>query len=66
VSEVVGDLGIRINPRSAEQIATAMLAVLRGKFQDVSHSGPAFAARFGGSSMADHFVGIYEGLREAS
>lgn len=66
VAEIVGDVGLRVNPRSADQIADAMMAVLRGEAPDVRDSGAALAARFGASSMADHLVGIYEDVRRAS
>jgi glycosyltransferase involved in cell wall biosynthesis len=66
VAEVVGDLGLRVNARSAEAIASAMMAVLRGDVPDVSASGPLLAARFGASSVADHFTGIYQAVRPSA
>ena len=64
VAEVVGDVGCRVNVRSSEEIASAMIAVLRGQHKDVRVSGPALAARFGASSLADRFIEIYETLRK--
>lgn len=64
VAEVVGNVGCRVNVRSSEEIASAMIAVLRGQHKDVRVSGPALAARFSASSMADHFIEIYETLRK--
>jgi glycosyltransferase involved in cell wall biosynthesis len=62
VAEIVGDVGCRVNARSSEEIASAMITVLRGQHKDVRVSGPALGARFGASSMADRFIEIYESL----
>ena len=61
---MVGDVGCRVNVRSSEEIASAMIAILDGRHKDVRASGPALAARFGASSMADHFIEIYETARK--
>ncbi|MBV8770935.1 MAG: glycosyltransferase family 4 protein [Deltaproteobacteria bacterium] len=64
VAEVVGEVGLRVNAESSEEIASAMIAVLRGRHKDVRAIGPALAARFGAASMADHLIEIYENLRK--
>jgi glycosyltransferase involved in cell wall biosynthesis len=64
VAEVVGEVGLRVNARSSEEIASAMIAVLRGGHKDVRTIGPALAARFGAASMADRLIEIYKNLRK--
>jgi glycosyltransferase involved in cell wall biosynthesis len=39
VAEIVGDAGLKVNPRSPEEIAGAMMAVLRGEAPDVRERG---------------------------
>jgi glycosyltransferase involved in cell wall biosynthesis len=59
VAEVVGEIGLAVNPRNIDEIATAMVAVLRGEVSDVNYTGPALAARFSASLMGDYFARLY-------
>ncbi|MGO9455402.1 MAG: glycosyltransferase family 4 protein [Candidatus Binataceae bacterium] len=62
VAEIVGDAGMQVEVKSSEQIAAAMITVLRRQHKDVTISGPALAARYSSSSVADCLTKIYESL----
>jgi hypothetical protein len=51
-----------VNPRNVDEIARAMIAVLRGEAPNVRHTGPALAERFSATVMGDYFAGLYSAL----
>jgi glycosyltransferase involved in cell wall biosynthesis len=61
--EVVGDLGILVDPQSPRDIAEGMLEVLRGEGdRGVLENGPRWARRFSWDSAASECMEIYREL----